>query len=265
MNPTDNTDDPGTIRDAIRGGQLSGPTAGLAPGFIQCNVLILAKEYADDFTRYCELNRRACPLLSISETGDPSLPELGNNIDIRTDLSGYSVFENGELTQDRDDISDLWRDDFVTFAFGCSFSFEQVLENEGVKLNYLKRGDSAALYYTNLDSVPAGVFSGKIAVSMRPLLPEEAIKAIIVTSRYPDVHGEPIHIGKPEMIGIDDINKPVQTLSQTRLAENELPLFWACGVTSQLAVEKAKLPICISHASAHMLITDLRLDDMKNR
>ena len=264
MNKKSTIDDPGAIREAIRHGQLSGPTAGLAPGFVQCNILILPGEFADDFIRYCELNRRACPLLSVSKAGDPSLPELGNGIDIRTDLSGYSVFENGELTQNHDDISDLWRDDFVTFAFGCSFSFEQVLESEGVKLDYLQRGDSAALYYTNLDSLPAGPFSGKIAVSMRPLLPEEAIKAIIVTSRYPAVHGEPIHIGKPQMIGIDDINKPVQTLSQTRLAENELPLFWACGVTSQLAVEKAKLPICISHASAHMLITDLRLDTLKN-
>ncbi|MFT7458423.1 MAG: hypothetical protein ACI909_001096 [Planctomycetota bacterium] len=259
MHPLDN---PRDIRRAISHGQISGPTSGLAPGYIQCNILILPGEYAEDFAHFCELNRHACPVLARSELGDPALPALGDSIDIRRDLSAYSVFEQGKLTQTKQDINELWRDDFVTFAFGCSFSFEQVLEQEGVNLDYLQRGDSAALFYTNIDAVPTGPFRGKIAVSMRPLKPEDAIKAVLVTARYPDVHGEPIHIGHPEMIGISDINKPEQTLTQTRVMEDELPVFWACGVTSQLAVEQAKIPICITHASAHMLITDLRLDKL---
>ena len=263
MNLTDSLDTPGKIRQAIRLGNIDRPTNGLAPGYIQCNVLILPSEYAEDFSHFCDLNRRACPLLASSAVGDPGLPTLSDDIDIRTDLSAYSVFEHGKLTQTKQDISELWRDDFVTFAFGCSFSFEEILMREGANLDYLKRGDSAALFYTNIDTETSGPFSGKIAVSMRPLKPEDAIKAVLVTSRYPDVHGEPIHIGYPEMIGIADINNPVQTLTQTRLMEDELPVFWACGVTSQLAVEQAKIPLCITHASAHMLITDLRLDQLK--
>jgi uncharacterized protein YcsI (UPF0317 family) len=263
MSKIDSTNSSRNIREDIRRGNITGPTNGLAPGYIQCNILILPKEYAEDFTRFCELNRRACPLLASSNAGDPGLPTLSDDIDIRSDLSGYSVFKNGELKQTRQDIHDLWRDDFVTFAFGCSFSFEEVLVEEGVNLAYLERGDSAALFYTNIDTEQAGPFCGKIAVSMRPLQPKDAIKAILVTSQYPGVHGEPIHIAHPEMIGIADIEKPIQSLTQTRLLDDELPVFWACGVTSQLAVEQAKLPLCITHASAHMLITDIRLDQLK--
>ena len=261
MSETVPPDDPRAIRQAIRRGKINGPTHGLAPGFIQCNILILPRVYADDFATYCELNRHACPILARSAAGDPALPDLADDMDIRTDLGAYSVFEFGRLTQTVHDISALWNNDFVTFAFGCSFSFEEVLAQEGVNLAYLERGDSAALYFTDIDTESAGPFKGKIAVSMRPLKPREAIKAILVTSRYPEVHGAPIHIGHPELIGIEDINEPVQTLGRTRVMEDELPVFWACGVTSQLAVEQAQLPLCITHASAHMLITDLRLGE----
>ena len=210
MDATVPPDHPRAVRQAIRQGRINGPTQGLAPGYIQCNILILPREYADDFATYCELNRHACPLLARSGAGDPALPGLADDIDIRTDLGAYSVFEFGRLTQTAHDIGALWSDDFVTFAFGCSFSFEEALAREGVDLAYLERGDSAALYFTDIDTESAGPFKGKVAVSMRPLKPREAIKAILVTSRYPGVHGAPIHIGHPELIGIEDINEPVQ-------------------------------------------------------
>ena len=254
-----------SVRQAIRRGEIQGPTNGLAPGFIQCNIVILPKQYAVDFARYCKLNHEACPVLAQSRAGDPGLPTLADDIDIRTDLSAYSIFEHGELTQTKHDIKELWRDDFVTFAFGCSFSFEELLIQEGVGQAYLERGDSAAIYHTNIDTEAVGPFSGKVVVSMRPLTPADTIKAILLTAQYPGVHGAPIHIGHPHLIGIEDINKPVQSLSQTRIMENELAVFWACGVTSQLAVENAKLPLCITHASAHMLITDLHLEQVKEQ
>lgn len=263
MKKTVPLENPHAVRQAIRQGKIDDPTNRLAPGYVQCNILILPREYADDFEKFCKNNHHACPLLTQSQPGDPGLPALAEDIDIRTDLSAYSVYEHGVLTQTKHDINDLWRDDFVTFAFGCSFSLEEILAQEGVGLAYLKRGDSAALFYTNLDTVAAGPFKGKIAVSMRPLTPQDAIKAIMLTAQYPDVHGAPIHIGHPQLIGIEDINKPVQTLTQTRIMENELPVFWACGVTSQLAVEQAKPPLCITHASAHMLVTDIRLSQLK--
>jgi uncharacterized protein YcsI (UPF0317 family) len=258
-------DNPRVVREAIREELIVGPTNGLAPGFIQCNILILPHRYADDFARYCELNRHACPVLAQSEVGDPALPSLADDIDIRTDLSAYSIFEHGQLTQTKHNIKDLWDDDFVTFAFGCSFSFEELLVQEGVGQAYLERGDSAAIYYTNIDTEAVGPFIGKIVVSMRPLTPADAIKAIQLTAQYPDVHGAPIHIGHPHLIGIEDINSPVQSLSQTRVMKDELPVFWACGVTSQLAAEQAKLPLCITHASAHMLVTDLHLAQVKKQ
>lgn len=253
---------PRRIRQAIRRGVVQGPTNGLAPGFVQCNIVILPRQYANDFELYCEANRHAYPVLARSLTGDPALPALAEDLDIRTDLSAYSVFEQGHQTQTLHDIRELWRDDFVTFAFGCSFSFEELLVQEGLELAYLERGDNAAIYRTDIDTEAIGPFSGKVIVSMRPLTPADAIRAILLTAQYPGVHGSPVHIGHPAMIGITDINKPLQSLGRTRVMEDELPVFWACGVTSQLALEQAKLPLCITHASAHMLITDLRLEQL---
>ncbi len=255
---------PHRVRRAIRDGHYCKPTNGIASNYVQCNIAILPKQYAEDFSLYCELNSQACPVLARSEPGDPSLSALGIDIDIRTDLPGYTVIRNGKATQTVGDILDLWRDDFVTFAFGCSFSFEQALINEGVNLRYLSRGEGPALFVSNIDTRPVGKFSGKLAVSMRPLRPADAIKAIIVTAQYPNAHGAPVHIGKAEMIGITDLQKPLQSIGHTRVLSDELPVFWACGVTTQLVLQGAQLPLCITHASAHMLVTDIPLQDLKS-
>ncbi|MDH3738896.1 MAG: putative hydro-lyase [Alphaproteobacteria bacterium] len=254
---------PRDVRRAIRAGQFAQPTNGIAADYVQCNVLILPSRHADDFATFCERNAQCCPVLARSLPGDPHLPTLGEDLDIRTDLGSYRVFRNGENTGDVADIESLWRDDFVTFAFGCSFSFEEALVRAGVNMRFLERGDTAALYVSDIDAHSADPFYGKVAVSMRPLTPADAIKAIQVTAQYPDVHGEPIHIGLPELIGIAHLENSIEKIGRTRVMPDELPVFWACGVTPQLAVQNAKLEISISHTPAYMLVTDVPLTNLK--
>ena len=248
--------DPREVRLAIRTGKYRGNTAGLAPGRVQGNVCILPKEYADDFRLFCERNPKPCPLLAMSRPGDPMLPTLGHDIDIRTDVSGYRVFRDGKLTEEVADIRDLWRPDLVTFILGCSFSFEQALMEDGLRLRYVDEGKNVPMFRTNVDTVPAGRFRGKLVVSMRPFKPAEAIRAIEITSRYPRVHGSPVHIGRPDLIGISDLGKPWAG-DPTEVRADEMPVFWACGITPQSVVLDAKPSFCITHAPGHMLVTDL--------
>ena len=248
--------DPRQVRLAIRAGTYRGNTAGLAPGHVQGNVCILPKEYADDFRLFCERNPKPCPLLAQSEPGSPMLPTLGHDIDIRTDVSGYRVFRDGKLIEEVANIRDLWRPDLVTFILGCSFSFEQALMEDGLRLRYVDEGKNVPMFRTNVDTVPAGRFRGKLVVSMRPFKPAEAIRAIEITSRYPRVHGSPVHIGRPDLIGIDDLARPWAGDAST-VHEDELPVFWACGITPQSVVLDAKPSFCITHAPGHMLVTDL--------
>jgi uncharacterized protein YcsI (UPF0317 family) len=248
--------DPREVRLAIRTGRYRGNTAGLAPGRVQGNVCILPKEYADDFRLFCERNPKPCPLLAMSKPGDPLLPTLGHDIDIRTDVSGYRVFRDGKLTEEVADVRELWRPDLVTFILGCSFSFEQALMEDGLRLRYVDEGKNVPMFRTNVDTVPAGRFRGKLVVSMRPFKPAQAIRAIEITARYPRVHGSPVHIGRPDLIGIDDLARP-WVGDPTEVRDDELPLFWACGVTPQSVVLEAKPSLCITHSPGHMLVTDL--------
>ena len=221
---------------------------------------MLPSSNAAAFDAYCNANNQALPVLARSEPGSWLLNNLGQDLDLRTDLGCYRVFENGQDRQEKN-LLKLWRDDLVTFAMGCSFSFEEALQIEGVELHYRKRGEREALYKTNQFTRSTGSFAGPLLASMRPLRPADAIRAIQVTAKYPGLHGAPIHIGKPDMIGVE-LARPYQTLGKISVAEDELPVFWACGVTPQLALEKAALPFAITHVSAHMLITDLRLEDL---
>ena len=243
-------------RRRIRAGLHEGHTAGMAPDFVQGNLAILPHDLAADFANYCQRNPKPCPLLAASEPGDPRLPCLAEDLDIRTDVPRYRVFRDGELVDEVKDISALWRDDFVAFILGCSFSFEQALMGDGIALRHIEQGTCVPMYRTNIDTVPAGPFSGKMMVSMRPFKAEDAIRAIQITSRFPAVHGAPVHIGEPKLIGIADIESPDEG-ERVEVREGELPLFWACGVTPQIAVEQAKPSICITHAPGCMVITDL--------
>ena len=255
--PSWNRTDPAAVRRAVRAGFHREHTAGLAPGYVQGNLCIVPKDWADEFLLFCERNRKPCPLLAVSDPGDPRLPTLAADLDIRTAVPGYRVFRHGECVGERADIVDLWRDDLVAFVLGCSLSFEEALVDAGVNLKHIDRGACVAMYRTDIECAPAGRFRGKLVVSMRPLTPANAIRAIQITSRYPGVHGAPVHIGKPELIGVD-LASPYLGIGVTDVAPDELPVFWACGVTPQSVVAEARPPLCITHSPGKMLVTDLK-------
>jgi uncharacterized protein YcsI (UPF0317 family) len=241
----------------IRTGDFSGTTAGLAPGVVQANLVVLPKALADDFLRFAQANPKPCPVLAVSEAGSARLPGLGEDLDIRSDLPRYRVWRRGELVEEPSDLFHVWRDDLVAFALGCSFSFEEALVEDGIELRHITCGSNVPMYRTNIPCTPAGLFAGPLVVSMRPLRPKDAIRAIQITSRFPSVHGAPVHLGLPETIGIRDLAKPDYG-DAVPMAGDELPVFWACGVTPQAVIAKARPDFCITHAPGSMLITDLR-------
>jgi uncharacterized protein YcsI (UPF0317 family) len=224
---------------------------------VQANLVILPRNLAHDFLRFAQANPRPCPVLGVTEAGDPRLPMLGEDLDLRTDLPRYRLWRQGELVGEPSDIRDLWRDDLVGFAIGCSFSFEEALIEDGIEVRHIACGCNVSMYRTNIDCVPAGVFHGKLVVSMRPMKPADAIRAIQITSRFPSVHGAPLHIGLPEQIGIRDLGRPDYG-DPVPIGTDELPVFWACGVTPQSVIAEARPEFCITHAPGCMLVTDLR-------
>jgi len=248
---------PRNLRHAIREGAYRGNTSGLAPGYVQCNIVILPAAVAGDFLRFCQLNPKPCPLIATSNSpGDFTLPPLGD-VDIRTDVPSYRVFRDGELVEERVDISALWRDDLVTFALGCSFSFEEALLADGLEVRNVTQKVNVPMYRTSIDCKPAGPFAGKMVVSMRPFRAADAIRAIQICTRFPAVHGAPIHLGDPGQIGIADLARPDYG-DAVSVAAGELPLFWACGVTPQVALEQARPAFAVTHSPGCMLVTDLR-------
>ncbi len=254
MPPTMNT--PQHIRAAIRCGEHQTHTGGLADRHVQGNLVILPAAQAGDFLRYCQRNPKPCPLLAVGDPGVPALPTLGADIDIRSDVPRYRVWRDGELAGEPTDIRALWRDDFVAFVLGCSFSFEQALQDEGVPLRHVEQGRNVAMFRTSIATEPAGPFAGPLVVTMRPLRAADAIRAVQITSRYPAVHGAPVHLGDPALIGIHDLARPDYG-DAVEVRADEIPVFWACGVTPQAALEQARLPLAITHAPGCMLITDL--------
>jgi uncharacterized protein YcsI (UPF0317 family) len=243
-------------RKSIRRGDWVSHTSGLAEGYVQGNIVILPEAQANDFLRYCQRNPKPCPLLAVGEPGQANLSTLGHDIDICTDVPRYRVWRDGLLVDEPTDISNLWRKDLVTFVLGCSFSFEQALTEAGLPMRHIQQNLNVAMYRSNIATETAGVFSGPMVVSMRPFKAADAIRAIQITSRFPDVHGAPVHIGNPELIGIADLSKPDYGDAVDVMAD-EIPVFWACGVTPQAAISLARLDLCITHAPGAMLITDL--------
>jgi len=246
---------PAEIRRLIRSGSYSGRTGGLANGFVQANLCILPAEYAHHFLRYCQRNPKPCPLLAVSEVGEGTLPGWGDDLDVRTDVPQYDVFRDGEKAESVTDIRSLWRKDFVAFALGCSYSFEHALLEEGLRLAHIERGLGPPRYTTTIETVPAGPFRGPMIVTMRAFRPADAIRAIQITSRFPMVHGAPVHFGLPHLIGLHDLDGQCES-KFIPFGEDEIPLFWGCGVTPQRAIENARPPLCITHKPAHMLVTD---------
>jgi uncharacterized protein YcsI (UPF0317 family) len=215
----------------------------------------LPSRHAEDFLLYCQRNPKPCPLLARGEPGDHRLPELGVDLDIRSDIPRYRVFRDGALVEEVIDIRHLWTADLVAFALGCSFSFEEALLADGLEVRHITLGRNAPMFRTSIPTVAAGPFAGPMVVTMRPFQPKEAIRAIQITSRYPQVHGAPVHFGDPAAIGIADLSRP-DFGDAVPLEPGEVPVFWACGVTPQVALEAAKPELCITHAPGCMLVTD---------
>jgi uncharacterized protein YcsI (UPF0317 family) len=243
-------------RARIRRGDYAGQTAGVGPGMAQGNIAILPADWAEDFLRFCVRNPKPCPVLAVGEPGRADLPSLGRDIDIRTDVPRYRVFRDGVEVDTPTDLHGHWRNDLVTFVLGCSLSFEWPLMEAGLSIRHIERGTTVPMYRTSIDTAPAGRFHGKLVVSMRPFRPADAIRAVQITTRFPNVHGAPVHLGLPQEIGISDLARPDYG-DPVEVRADELPVFWACGVTPQCVAEAVKPPFFIAHYPGCMLVTDI--------
>lgn len=245
------------VRRAIRFGLHDGQTSGLALGHVQGNLVVLPREAAADFLRFCQRNPKPCPVIGVSEPGDPRIPALGEDLDLRTDVARYRIWRDGALAEECADLIALWRQDLVAFVLGCSFSFEEALLRDGLEVRNVSCGVNVPMFRTSIACAPAGPFAGPLVVTMRPFRAADAIRAVQITSRFPSVHGAPVHIGRPDLIGIADLSRPDYG-DPVPVAPDELPVFWACGVTPQAALEAARLPFAITHAPGCMVVTDLK-------
>ena len=246
---------PAQARSRFRAG-LRVPTAGWSAGHAQANLIAVPRDYAFELLLFAQRNPKACPVLDALEPGNRSGPLLPDG-DIRTDLPAYRVYVDGELVAEPSDVVEFWTDDLVAFAIGCSFTFEAALQDSGVPVRHIEQGRNVPMYRTNRMCRPAGRMSGPLVVSMRPVAPEQVADAVRITSRYPSVHGAPVHVGDPAALGIADLAAP-DFGDPVDIQPAEIPVFWACGVTPQAAVMQTRPPLAIGHAPGHMLITDLR-------
>ncbi|GGC77067.1 UPF0317 protein [Undibacterium terreum] len=248
---------PAELRALYRQAAHTGPTAGVARGFVQANMMIVPREYAFEFLLFCQRNPKPCPLVEVLEPGQFE-PSCAAGADLRSDIPGYRIYEQGSLVKEVSDISSYWRDDLVSFLLGCSFSFESALMEAGIRLRHVDQQRNVAMYKTNIPCTPAGRFQGNMVVSMRPIKSSEIASAVEISGRFPQVHGAPVHIGHPQAIGIQDLAKP-DFGDAVEIMADELPVFWACGVTPQYIAELSRIPFCITHAPGKMFVTDLRM------
>jgi len=252
---------PKKMRSLIRRGKWDRPTAGVAMGYAQANLVILPEEYAFDFLLFCQRNPKPCPLLEVLEPGEYRTGFIASDADIRTDIPKYNIYRKGRLERTAKEIKDLWRKDLVTFLLGCSFSFEEALLRAKVPVRHLEENRNVPMYITRISCKPAGRMHGPLVVTMRPLPPDKVVRAMQITSRYAAVHGSPVHMGDPSRIGIKDLKKP-DFGDPVTIKRGEIPVFWACGVTPQAVVMETKPDLCITHAPGHMFIGDLLNEEL---
>jgi len=247
---------PTQLRKLIRSGEWSKPTTGVAPGFVQANLVMLPKKEAFHFLLFCVRNPKPCPILDVLEPGKVE-PNIALGADLRTDLPRYRLFEQGKLKEEVEDVRGVFHDEMVSFLLGCSFSFEAALVAADVPVRNLEENKNVSMYITSRNCQPAGPFSAPLVVTMRPMKPAEAVRAIQVTTRFHLTHGAPVHIGSAEEIGIKDLDHPDFGDAVT-IRTGEIPVFWACGVTSSLAVTSPRIPLVVTHAPGHMFVSDLK-------
>lgn len=246
--------DPSDLRENIARGQWTRPTSGLAPGYLQANLVILPRHCAFDFLLFCQRNPRPCPVLEVTDPGDPRTRVVADG-DLRFDLGRYRVFSAGRCVAEPTSLENHWRDDLVGFLLGCSLTFEEALLRAGVPLRHQESGRALPVYRTDIECRPAGPFHGPMAVSMRPLPGRLVSRAVEVTGRFPLAHGAPIHVGDPEAIGIADLDD-VYYGDPPVMQEGDVPVFTACGVTPQMVAEESGLEFMITHYPEHMLVCD---------
>ncbi|MFB5662251.1 putative hydro-lyase [Alteribacillus sp. HJP-4] len=254
---------PRELRQLIRTGVFRQPTSGYCADYVQANVVILPKAYAFDFFLFAHRNPKSCPIVDVLEAGEFE-SSLAPGSDIRSDVPLYRIYEKGELINEQDDIESTWRDDFVTFLIGCSFTFESMLQSANIPLRHVDEKKNVAMYVTNRPSEKAGVFEGPLVVSMRPLPRHLTSNASDITAKYPNMHGSPVHIGDPAELGIRDINAPDYG-DAIDIKPDEDPVFWACGVTPQMATVTSGIPLMITHSPGHMFVTDITNDEFLKR
>lgn len=247
---------PTEARALIREGKWNRPTSGMAAGYTQANLAILKKELAFEFLLFCQRNPKPCPVLDVTEAGSPVPKLIAPDADIRTDIPAYRVYRHGELVDEVTDILSYWEDDMVAFLLGCSFTFEQAMLKNDIPVRHIEEDCNVPMYQTNIPCIKAGRFEGPMVVSMRPVPEKDVVRAVQVTSRFPAVHGAPVHVGNPASIGIRDIHQP-DFGDRVTVKEGEVPVFWACGVTPQAVAMHMKPEIMITHAPGHMFITDM--------
>lgn len=252
---------PQEVRQFIREKKIKGTTSGMCPGYAQGNLVTLPKKLAYDFLLFTQRNPKPCPVLEVTDVGQVEFKWVAPGSDLTTDIPKYRLYKKGKLFDEYDDLKSLWRDDFVSFLLGCSFTFESALMEASIEIRHIIKKTNVPMYITNIKCKNAGIFSGPTVVSMRPMPADKVIKAVQITSRYPSVHGAPIHIGEPELIGIKNIYKP-DFGDPVEIYENEIPVFWACGVTPQAIAMNVKPEIMITHAPGHMFITDIKNQDL---
>lgn len=253
---------PQEVRHLIRSGAFTAPTSGLCPGYAQANLIVLPREQAYDFLLFAQRNPKPCPLLEVTEVGARQTTICATDCDIATDFPRYRIYRKGKMTEEVTDVVDYWRDDLVSFVIGCSFSFESELIEAGIEMRHNTMGRNVSMYVTNIECRPAGQMKGKMVVSMRPLPYDQIVQAVQISGDIPLVHGAPVHIGDPSVIGIEDIDHP-DFGDPVEIREGEVPVFWACGVTPQSIVMNVKPEFAITHAPGCMLITDTKNIDLR--
>lgn len=254
---------PKEVRTKVRNGEIATQTSGMCNGYAQANLCILPKKYAYDFLLFASRNPTSCPILEVLDEGCRYTKYMADHADIATDIPKYRIYRNGELTGEVTDISAYWQEDFVSFLIGCSFSFEGELLDAEVPIRHIEQGRNVPMFLTNIPCEPAGIFHGNMVVSMRPIPYKQVVRAVTATAAMPKVHGAPVHIGAPELIGIADIMHP-DFGDCVEMQDGDVPVFWPCGVTPQAAIMAAKPELAITHAPGHMFITDVRNSTLKN-
>ncbi|MFC1514025.1 putative hydro-lyase [candidate division KSB1 bacterium] len=247
---------PAELRQSCRTGLFTGTTSGKALGFVQANLMILKEELADDFRLFCMENPKPLPILEISNIGCPVPLSSAPSADLRTDLPKYNIFKYGELVEEPVEIGHLWQDGLVCFLIGCSFTFERAMLIENIPVRHIEENKNISMYRTNIECIPSGSFSGPLVVTMRPIPADLVEKAERLSDKYPGAHGSPIHKGDPYFLGIEDLDKSDYGDSVS-IYDDEIPVFWACGVTLLEAIKRSKPDFAITHAPGHMFVTDL--------